>query len=151
MGFDFNSTLTGEAIFRSMMKLALEKDAQSYMARGRTFSGLGIEALNQEWTETNREWLSALVAMREAQAAMRKHPGEAEENLHDLVIARGRRLSRRQADLRAEYHLRGIDPPFDGAWFRSLQAEMRADWEQDPAACDETIDEMLREFADGEA
>ena len=82
---------------------------------------------------------------------MRKHPGEAEENAHDLVKARGRRLSRRQADLRAEYHLRGIDPPFDGAWFRSLQAEMRADWEQDPAACDETIDEMLREFADGEA
>jgi hypothetical protein len=80
MGFDFNSTLTGEAIFRSMMELALEKDTQAYMARGRPFSGLGIEALNQEWTETNRERLSALVALNEAQAAMRKHLGKAEEN-----------------------------------------------------------------------
>ena len=151
MGFDFDSTFTGEAIFRSMMDLELEKDTQSYMARGRTFSGLGIEALNQEWTETNREWLAALVAMGEAQAAMRKHPGEAEENAHDLVKARGRRLSWRQNDLRAEYHLRGIDPPFDEAWFRGLQAVVRADWEQDPAACDETIDEMLRKFAHGEA
>jgi hypothetical protein len=111
MSFDFDSILTGEAIFSSMNDAAFEKEKEDYIGRGRLFAKLDIETLNRDWVEAGRKWTEGVIALM--RLPLPQDADDAQLKAGCEHHKESDRLYRRRQDLCAEFSLRGLDPPMD--------------------------------------